>query len=81
MSTKVSPFGGSHSGICVFLVEVRSSLEGGALVEHSVWSKIISEGKLKIVVNAEQSENISLIFFNYEVLKFDRSSAVKDSQP
>ena len=36
MSTKVSPFGVSHSGVCVFLLKDRSSLEGGALVEHIV---------------------------------------------
>ena len=36
MSTKVSPFGGGYSGVCVFLLKVRSSLEGGALVEHSL---------------------------------------------
>lgn len=36
MFTKVSPFGGGYSGVCVFLLKVRSSLEGGALVEHSL---------------------------------------------
>jgi hypothetical protein len=33
--------------------------------------------KLKIVVNAEQPENMPLIFFTSEVWKFDRSSVVK----
>ena len=27
MFTKVSPFGGGYSGVCVFFVEVRSSWE------------------------------------------------------